>query len=588
MAMRTRTPLPFLVLLALLIPSAAEASRYLYVTGSTSGNIAGFEIGASGVLTPLPGAPSGAGPNASAIAITPDGQHLYVALPGADVVRHYRIGASGVLVPIGAVATGPGPMGLAVDPDGRRLFVGNGGSSVSVYEIAGSGALTPIVGSPFAVTGGAAGVAASPDGRHLFVANPGADTASIHEIAPSGALAPLGTVPAVFPSSIAVAPDASRLFVPQGSLTNSVLVYDVASSGAVTPVAGSPFPAGTNPAAVAPSPDGGRLYTVNPSSVNLSAYTVGGSGALTPVPGSPFGAGALGLTGAAAITPDSRRLYLPGFLPERVLGYDLGPSGTLTPIAGSPFASGVVTPGFQSLAIVPNQPPSATFTVQPGAAGSSTRLDAATTTDPDGAPARYDWDFGDGTTLPDGGPSPSHTYAAPGSYVASLTVTDDEGCSTRFVFTGQTASCNGGPSARAQRTITVAAAPGPPSADPDSPPTGPPTGPEPRDPLELALSGPKVQPLDRAVEIDAACSADCRVTAKGRVRSMGRGYDMRKRSASLDALDVATLEVKVPGRTRRAAERSGAAALANLKVIAWAADGAIAKKQREVKLKSGP
>jgi DNA-binding beta-propeller fold protein YncE len=564
MAMRTRTPLLFLVLLALLIPSAAEASRYLYVTGSTSGNVAGFEIGASGTLTPLPGPPSGAGPNATAVAIAPDGQHLYVLLTGADVVRHYRIGASGALVPIGAAATGPGPSGLAVSPDGRRLFVGNGGSSVSVYEIAGSGALSPIVGSPFAVTGGAAGVAASPDGRHLFVANPGADTVSIHEVAPSGALAPLGTVPAVSPFGLAVAPDASRLFVPERSPANDILVYDVASSGALTLVTGSPFPAGTNPAAVAPSPDGGRLYAVNPSSVNLSGYTVGGSGALTPVPGSPFGADALGLISAAAVTPDSRRLYLPAFNPESVLGYELGPSGTLTAIAGSPFASGVVTPG--GLAIVPNQPPSATFTVQPGAAGSSTRLDAAATTDTDGAPARYDWDFGDGRTLPDGGPSPSHTYAAPGSYVATLTVTDDEGCSTRFVFTGQTASCNGGPSARAQRTITVAAAP----------------------PLELALSGPKTQPLDRAVKIDATCSTDCTVTAKGRVRTEGRSYDLRKRSASLRALDVATLKVKVPRRTRRAAERSGAAALGKLKVIARAADGAIATKRREVKLTAGP
>jgi hypothetical protein len=343
------------------------------------------------------------------------------------------------------------------------------------------------------------------------------------------------------------------------------LVYDVASSGALTPVTGSPFPAGTNPAAVAPSPDGGRLYAVNPSSVNLSAYTVGGSGALTPVPGSPFGADALGLAAAAAVTPDSRRLYLPGFNPESVLGYELGPSGALTAIAGSPFASGIVTPG--GLAIVPNQPPSAAFTVQPGPPGSSTRLDAAATTDPDGAPARYDWDFGDGTTLPDGGPSPSHTYAAPGSYVATLTVTDDEGCSTRFVFTGQTASCNGGPSARAQRTITVAAA---------------------RDPLELALSGPKTQPLARAVEIDVTCSTDCTVTVKGRVRTGSRGYDLRKRFASLIALNVATLKVNIPGRSRRAAERSGTAALAKLKVIARGAGGAIATKRRVVKLTAGP
>ena len=50
--------------------------------------------------------------------------------------------------------------------------------------------------------------------------------------------------------------------------------------------------------------------------------------------------------------------------------------------------------------------------------------------DPDGTNARYAWSFGDGTTLPDGGPNPRHTYNRPGAYKVTLTLTDDEGCST--------------------------------------------------------------------------------------------------------------------------------------------------------------
>jgi PKD repeat protein len=46
-------------------------------------------------------------------------------------------------------------------------------------------------------------------------------------------------------------------------------------------------------------------------------------------------------------------------------------------------------------------------------------------TDPDGTIASYEWDFGDGTTAT--GPSPAHTYTAPGPYQVTLTVTDDEG-----------------------------------------------------------------------------------------------------------------------------------------------------------------
>ena len=58
--------------------------------------------------------------------------------------------------------------------------------------------------------------------------------------------------------------------------------------------------------------------------------------------------------------------------------------------------------------------------------------------------ARYDWDFGDGSTAPNGGPRPTHAYAKPGTYNVTLTVTDDAGCSIARTFTGQTMSCNGG------------------------------------------------------------------------------------------------------------------------------------------------
>jgi PKD repeat protein len=45
--------------------------------------------------------------------------------------------------------------------------------------------------------------------------------------------------------------------------------------------------------------------------------------------------------------------------------------------------------------------------------------------DPDGAIASYAWDFGDGATAST--PSPSHTYAEPGTYAVVLTVTDNRG-----------------------------------------------------------------------------------------------------------------------------------------------------------------
>ena len=61
--------------------------------------------------------------------------------------------------------------------------------------------------------------------------------------------------------------------------------------------------------------------------------------------------------------------------------------------------------------------------------------------DIDGTVTSYQWDFGDGATA--AGPAVSHAYAAPGTYTATLTVTDDLGATGSdtavvSVFSGQT------------------------------------------------------------------------------------------------------------------------------------------------------
>src|SRR4029079_11044681 len=50
---------------------------------------------------------------------------------------------------------------------------------------------------------------------------------------------------------------------------------------------------------------------------------------------------------------------------------------------------------------------------------------SAGSTDLDGALLAYDWDFRDGAVS--GLPDPGHAFAAPGNYVVTLTVTDDQG-----------------------------------------------------------------------------------------------------------------------------------------------------------------
>src|SRR5258708_10147190 len=74
-----------------------------------------------------------------------------------------------------------------------------------------------------------------------------------------------------------------------GTGPGNVSAYTInATTGVLTPVAGSPFPAGTGPLSVTVNPTGKFAYVANFNSNNVLAYTIyGATGALTPVACSP-------------------------------------------------------------------------------------------------------------------------------------------------------------------------------------------------------------------------------------------------------------------------------------------------------------
>ena len=94
----------------------------------------------------------------------------------------------------------------------------------------------------------------------------------------------------------------------------------------------------------------------------------------------------------------------------------------MTSIGTSVYYSNVVT-----TTEVENQPPTAAFIVTTPSplAGQPVSFDGTASYDPDGTITSYAWTFGDGNTSTED--IPEHTYASPGTYTVTLTVTDDGG-----------------------------------------------------------------------------------------------------------------------------------------------------------------
>lgn len=293
-------------------------------------------------------------------------------------------------------------------------------------------------------------------------------------------------------TAVALTPDARTLVVAEGKLlrreTGDVERDDVVLVDVATRTFGARFPLTGRPVALAVMPDGRTAYAATDTSVtplDLATATAGapvtipagvrkiaieprtgalyalGATSVTPVDTATRSAGTaigLGLSGAESardivLTPDGTAAYVQGYDEASSQGFVVRvalPSGT-------PLQR-IAVPAGQALAITPDQPPVAAFDTTPSNAGSATAFNAAGSSDPDGSVAKYRWDFGDGSTATTGTPQTTHTYAAPGTYTARLTVTDDAGCSTEHVFTGHTSTCNGSVVATTSQQVTVAPA----------------------------------------------------------------------------------------------------------------------------------
>ncbi len=528
-------------LLALGAPVAS--ARYAYVTNSGGGTVSVLNTATSSTVATI-----AVGGEPVALAITPDGRRAYVVNAAAGTVAVIDTGSNAM---VGApIPVGLKPRGIAITPDGSRAYVANSGDgTVTVIDTATNATL----GLPITVGKEPSGIAISPDGRSAFVAQLGGDVSVIDTSNDTVA----GSVPdALAPSRIAITPDGSRAFA-TNSGSNSITAFNPANGSVVS----APIAVGKEPDGIAIAPSGQLAYVASAADGTLTPIDT----SLNSPPGAPIAfSGATGV----AIEPGGLRGYVTDASGNTISVLDTTSSaaaGTI-PVGAAPT----------DVAVVPDQGPHASFWVSPTKRRAKKKLTfhASGSSDPDGEIATYAWDFGDGVHVKSSSATSVHRYRKPGTYRVTLVTTDNEGCSTELVYTGQTASCNGTAAAMATATLTVLDAAGP----------------------TLRLTGARSQRLRGLVDVFARCPREpCSLQGRGVVVTTVEAGAVSHRSThrlggatvSLPSRRRRRLALRIPGSTRRAvlrALRRGGEAKAMVTVLATDTTGDQTQSGRTVKL----
>lgn len=451
-----------LVLSALLIGallamagSAAGAAR-LYVPsyGGSPESIGGFERTANGSLTPVAGSPFAAYSSPSVVAgilgfaFTPDGGRAATSYLFKGGVQGESIASNGTLAPAGSPVTSASATGLAITPDGRfaytstRTFGGVTAEGIRGYSIGADGSLSalPVTAS----TTEYQDIAITHDGRFLYSIVSG--QVARFAIGANGTLTPLGTTAVVGATQLVVSPDGRLLLVGIGGAADGVASYSIAVDGSLT-LNGKPALTGdVSMDYFAVAPDGRHVYMPDSNVDAIVTAAIDSDGAPTVIGATP-----VMNPEAVAASPDGRFLYIHrggGNLGVASIGTDGIP--VVLPFE-TPWKSGEP----ERLVFQPQPTPAASFTAIAAPPGVESTFDAGGSA----RAARFDWDFGDGTTLLDGGPAPRHAFARAGAYRVTLTVTDQQGCSSQQIYTGQSTTCPGGSAATTSLEVNINAPP---------------------------------------------------------------------------------------------------------------------------------
>ncbi len=222
----------------------------------------------------------------------------YVTNNGDDTISVIDTSSNTV---VATVRVGAGPEGVAVTPDGMRLYVANDGGAVWVLDTSNNSVVAKVTvgGDPY-------GVAITPDGTRVYVTQDNGAAVSAIDTSSNTVIAKI-IMPAV-PSGVAITPDGRHAYVASGATgtsgAGSVSVIDTSSNTVVATVGLAGLPWG-----IAITPDGRRAYvansipTISGGTATVSVIDTSSNSVVASV---RVGAG---ISWGLAITPDGTRAY---------------------------------------------------------------------------------------------------------------------------------------------------------------------------------------------------------------------------------------------------------------------------------------
>lgn len=349
---------------------------YVYVTTAKTGVINQYSIDfQSGALAPL-GTPVQAGNNPVRLVASPSGLFVYVVNQGDSTVQEFAVQSNGTLVSKNTYPTGKTPTAIAIDPQGKFLYVTflyqtgtSGPGGVSIFPVNADNSLGTALMQPVGLN--PVGVNVSYFNHFVYVLDqepsPNAKILGFSQNTTTGALTPIpgttvtgsgastvttGYAAGVTPSAIAEELTARFIYVTDQA-ANQLIGYTVQANGSLVPMINGPFSTGLFPIYLTIDPTGKLIYVVNYNANTVQGYAIdtitGTPSGATGAFATPLGAGPT----CVAIDPSlGTFLYTSDTLDNTVTGERLTPNtGALAAVQNSPFpAAGQPT----CLTAVPN------------------------------------------------------------------------------------------------------------------------------------------------------------------------------------------------------------------------------------------